>query len=327
MHSAGGASKPIMNQTASMPLPKSPNLVRRGIWVMLVSVAGFTVNALLLKYLGSTREIPSMVPLLFRAVVGIAIVLLFFRGNRPTLIRPVFGEGRLIARGVLGCLSTAAYYWTVPVMGPGKATIFCHTYVVFAAIIAAFLLKEALPWIRVVWLAIAMGGIVLLSGARWGGAECAFGAAEVVALLGAALAAVAVVLIRQLTVVHSIGTIYLAQCVWILLPILPLTVSHLRGLTAQDLALMTLAAVAGGYGQLAMNEGYRCLTVSAGASLQMLWPVATALGGIVWFGERFALLQVLGAVLILAAAWSIAVRREPERGGRLAEALKRADRT
>lgn len=277
---------------------------------MLGSVAGFSINTLLLKYLGSMRELPPLLPLLFRATAGIAIVLLFFRGSRPTRIRPVFLERGLVARGITGLLGTAAYYWTVPPMGPGKATLFCNTYVVFAAILAALWLKEPLSWNRLAWLGVALAGIVLLSGVRWAERGGGLGVPEAVALAGALLAAVSVVLIRQLAGVHSNGTIYLAQCVWILLPVLPLTLPHLQGLGASDILLLTLAAVAAGYGQLAMNEGYRCLPVSAGASLQMIWPVATSLGGIAWFGERFDLAQLAGALLILIATWCIAVRKK-----------------
>ena len=84
---------------------------------------------------------------------------------------------------------------------------------------------------------------------------------------------------------------------------------HLPGLSLPDLALLCLAAVAASHGQLAMNEGFRCLPVSAGASLQMLWPVLTAAGGWIWFGERFTLLQGAGGVLILAACWFLSAAR------------------
>jgi drug/metabolite transporter (DMT)-like permease len=278
--------------------------------MMAASVAGFTGNTLLLKHLGTSREVPALLPLLFRAAVGIGIVFLFFRGRRPTRLRPVFTEGRLVSRGLTGLLGTAAYYWTVPPLGAGKATLFCNTYVVFAALIAAVWLGEALTVRRVAWLTLAFAGIVLLSGSgRDAATFLAFGPNEGIALLGAILAAVSVILIRQLSARHSIGTIYLAQCVWILLPVLPFTVADLGGLAPRDVGLLVLAAIAAGYGQLAMNEGYRCLAVSTGAALQMLWPVFTTLGGILLFGERFGLLQGIGAAAILTATWFIATRR------------------
>ncbi len=297
-------------KTPSYSAPPLPaHLNRRGVIVMLLSVVGFTVNTLLLKYLGSIRELPPLLPLIFRAGIGMLIVLTLFRGRRPTRIVPVFTERLLIWRGLTGLLGTAAYYWTVPSLGAGKATLFCNTYVIFAALIAALFLGESLTWQRFGWLALAFAGIVLLSGPGIEGARWTFGVDELVAVGGAVTAAASVVLIRQLTVHHGIGTIYLAQCLWILVPMLPLSIGHLPGLAPGDWFLLILAAVAASFGQLAMNEGYRCLAVSTGASLQMLWPLLTALGGLAWFDERFTPLQAGGAVLILLATWFISTRK------------------
>lgn len=289
------------------PLPA--HLTRRGVTFMLLSVAGFTVNSLLLKYLGSVRELPSLLPLLFRASIGIILVFTLFRGRRPTRIVPVFTEKLLIWRGFAGLLGTAAYYWTVPVLGAGKATLICNTYVIFAALIAALFLGESLSWKRFSWLLLAFAGIVLLSSPSIQGSPWTIGLGEMIALVGALTAAASVVLIRQLTVHHSIGTIYLSQCIWILIPMLPFTVIHLPGLEAADWFLLIIAAISAGLGQLSMNEGFRCLAVSAGASLQMLWPLLTALGGLAWFDERFAPLQVAGAVLILISTWIVSTKK------------------
>ncbi len=291
----------------SDPLLPIPSLKRRGIVVMLLSVTGFTINTLLLKYLSSSgRPISAGLPLLFRAGVGMFIVLAFFRGRRPTRIRPVFTQKLLILRGMSGLLGTAAYYWTVPTLGAGKATLICNTYVIFAALLAALCLGEALTRRRLIWLSLAFVGIVLLTGPSLDGTGFSLGLNEVIAILGALTAAWSVVLVRQLIRDHSVGTIYLAQCVWIFLPVLALTFRELPGLDLSDLGLLVLAATAASYGQLAMNEGYRCLTVSMGGSLQMLWPVCTALGGMMWFDERFAPVQAIGAVLILVATWRVA---------------------
>jgi len=281
---------------------------RRGVIVMVLSVMAFTVNTLLLKLIGAGEHAlsPDM-PLLFRATAGMVIVLVFFRGRRPTLIKPVFRDRSLVLRGLSGLLGTAAYYWTVPSLGAGKATLICNTYVIFASIIAMLSLGEQLTAKRFIWLAASFVGIVLLVGPRSGGEGFTIGFNEILALFGAIMAAWSVVLVRQLSLEYSIGTIYLAQCVWIFVPIAFLAVPDLPDLDLREIGLLLLAATAAGYGQLAMNEGYRCLTVTTGATIQMLWPVSTTLGGWLLFSERFGPLQWLGAVLILASIWQISV--------------------
>ena len=284
--------------------------VRRGTIIMLWSVAGFTVNTLLLLYLsGESHGITPDVPLLFRAGVGIFIVLVFFRGRRPTLIKPVFSNRLLVLRGITGLLGTAAYYWTVPALGAGMATLICNTYVIFASVIAVLALGEKLTVARFVWLAIAFVGIVLLIGPNGGVSGFKIGFDEIIALVGAVLAASSVVLVRRLVADYSIGTIYLAQCVWIFLPLVFIAAPKLLSLSGGEVGLLLLAGTAAGWGQLAMNEGYRCLSVSAGASLQMLWPVMTTMGGFLLFGETFIIPQLFGSVLIVVSVWRVSVKK------------------
>lgn len=296
--------------TRTLPDTLPAATIRRGIGVMLLSVAAFTTNTLLLRYLsGEERGIAPQVPLLFRSVVGIGIVVLFFRGRRPTRILPVFREKLLILRGITGLLGTAAYYFTVPNLGAGMATLICNTYVIFASIIAVLALGEKLTVSRFAWLAMACVGIVLLvcpNAELEGGFR--FGFYEAVALAGAILAAWSVVLVRRLVADHSIGTIYLAQCIWIAVPVLWLAWPEFAGLDALEIGLLAVAGIFAGFGQLAMTEGYRCLPVSTGASMQMLWPVATTTGGWWLFQEQLASLQLAGAALILASIWRVSTR-------------------
>jgi len=294
------------NSPQDIPLASA----RRGTIIMLWSVAGFTVNTLLLRYLSGERHgITPDVPLFFRAAIGIFIVLVFFRGRRPTRIRPVFTNKLLILRGITGLLGTAAYYWTVPTLGAGMATLICNTYVIFASLIAVLALGEKLTPARFAWLALAFIGIIFLIGPNAEVSGFKVGINEVIAIFGAILAAASVVLVRRLVADYSIGTIYLAQCIWIFLPLAFIALPKLSGLDGPEVGLLILAATAAGWGQLAMNEGYRCLSVSAGASIQMLWPVLTTIGGFLLFEETFVTLQLIGAALILASVWRVSVKK------------------
>ncbi|MFV1994846.1 MAG: hypothetical protein ACC661_05365, partial [Verrucomicrobiales bacterium] len=107
---------------------------KRGVAFMGLSLLCFTANTLLLKYLGAVREIDFSVALIFRAVVGTVIVLALFPKRRPVEFAAIFTDRALIARGFLGLLGTAAFYYTIPVLGAGKATLLCTTYVLFGAI-------------------------------------------------------------------------------------------------------------------------------------------------------------------------------------------------
>ncbi len=291
-------------------LTGSPGEQRRGLIFMVISLLCFTANTLLLKYLGSNRQVDPAVTLLFRAVIGGVIVLTLMRGRRPPKFAPIFKEPLLVWRGILGIIGTAAYYWTVPALGAGKASLLGTTYVLFGAVFAAWFLREFLSRRKVVWLIVAFAGTALLTSAgQPGGLSFAVGAYEAFAIIGAIAAAGTIVIIRHLTTRHAIATIFLAQCVWIGIAALPFAARGFSTLTGEDYLLLILAAMSAGYGQLSMNESYRLISVATGSSVQMALPVMAAIGGIMMFGESYSTLQLLGAGLILFGTWQVAVRK------------------
>jgi drug/metabolite transporter (DMT)-like permease len=296
------------------PLPLAPHTAphmvgaNRGIFFMVISVLLFAGHTLLLRYLGTTRQIDFSVALLFRALVGIVIVLAFFPRRRPLEFRPVFTDKRLVWRGLFGIVGTAAFYWSIPQLGAGKATIYSNTYVLFGAVFAAFFLRESLSRPRIAALLVAFAGLVILSSALPSDAP-GLGLAQAVALFGAVAAAATVVLIRHLTATYSNATIFFAQCAWITLASLPFVVFRFQALDHLDITLLIAAAVMAAYGQLAMNQGFRLLNVAGGASIQMALPIVTTAGGFALFGESFTLIQLGGAALLVAGTFFVATRK------------------
>jgi drug/metabolite transporter (DMT)-like permease len=57
-----------------------------------------------------------------------------------------------------------------------------------------------------------------------------------------------------------------------------------------------------------MTRAFRDLPVAEGSLIQMLVPLGIATGGMVFFHERFALHEAIGAALILGATAFTAVR-------------------
>ena len=280
---------------------------RRGAGWMLLSLAGFTGMALLVRHLGAERGISAWWALFFRAAAGMAVVwLVFAPGGRVSFRRALCGR-LLVTRGVIGALGTAAYYVTLPLLGAGKATLIGNTWAVWAALLAAFLLGERLGLRRLAGILLAVAGVALLTGLH-GGDFSRVGFAEGIALAGAFAAALVVVVIRQLTLTETSGTIFASQCVYAGLLALPfLFTLPLPG--ALDVALLTAAALLAALGQLAMTEGFRFLPVSTGGAFQMLLPLVLTLAGVLFFAEPFSLVQGAGGVCILAGCHLTVVQR------------------
>ena len=130
---------------------------------------------------------------------------------------------------------------------------------------------------------------------------------EMISLGGAVLAALVVVVNRQLTRTETSATIFASQCLYGLLLALPFALHQAIHLTTSDLVMLSVAGLCAAFGQLAMTEGFRFLTVAVGGAYQITLPLVISVGGILLFGEHFTPVQMLGAMLILAGSFQTVV--------------------
>lgn len=274
---------------------------RSGIGLMLVSVVLFAVNALLVR--GLSLAVPAAdgwVASLFRGIIGLAVVGVFFRrGFRPSHL---FRHRLLILRGLLGGFGILALYLTVVKLGAGRAVIINLSYPIFGSLFAALWLGETLPGRSWAWMVAGFGGLLVFLG---GGLDFAVGRYDLLALAGAVAAGGVVVMIRQLRHTESTATIYAAQCLASAIIAAGPAAAPTLSLPPFATALMALAAVLVAIAQLAMTHAYRSLSVARGSSIQMLLPLATALGGWLLFGESFTAIELGGAALTLFATTRI----------------------
>jgi drug/metabolite transporter (DMT)-like permease len=277
---------------------------------MTISLTCFTGNALLLKVLSSSRHVDPWMSLAVRAGLGLLVTMVLFAPAGSLKLRRSFQSWLLASRGVFGALGTAAYYTTIGPLGAGKATLIGNTWTVFAAIMAAFVLHERLGLVKLGGILLALFGLGLLTGMA-PGALTQFGQYEVIALVGAVLAAAVVVVIRQLTRTETSATIFASQCVYGLLLAVPIAWMNFTSLNWTDVALLSAAAMCATFGQLAMTEGFRFLSVAAGGAFQVTVPVIITLCSISLFAEPFTMPQIIGGVLVLWGSFQTVV------GGRM----------
>lgn len=264
---------------------------------MLASVACFATSVLVIRALGARGDGLVWWTCVVRFVVGLTVVALVFRGRwEPSAL---WRDRKLIERGVVGGLSVCGFYLTLPMLGAGRATFINNTYVVFGPLMAAIWLREPLRRPLVVGAVISVAGLALLTNVVGRGAEA--GLWDLIAIGTALASAWVVITIRQLHAagVHS-ATIFSAQCAYGLLVCVFPALLHpsLPGTT--EWVLMIMAALAASGGQLCMTYGFARLSVAGGSLIQMLVPVAVAIGAGVFFGEQLKAGELAGAVLVLA---------------------------
>ena len=271
---------------------------------MLVSITCFAANSLLLKLL-ARRAVDPWLSLSARFALGLALTMVLLA---PELKR-CFRNRLLVSRGILGGLATICFYFSVGPLGAGKATLIGTLWPVFATAGAVLILGERLALGNSLGIALALGGLALLTGVELGAIRPP-SCWELTGLAGSVLAAAVVLVIRELTRTESSATIFTSQCLFGLLLGLPFAFVRFEPIAAADWALVGLASACAAAGQLSMTEGFRFLAVATGGALQIVVPLVVSIGGVIFFDERFTLLQAGGGGLILAGA-ALALRRSP----------------
>jgi len=277
---------------------------RRALLLMLLSAASFTANVLLVRALGQMGYANIWLVSCARFLVGLGMIAaVYWREFQPAhLVR----SRRLIERGVIGGFGVYLTYLTVVHLGAGRATFIGNTYVIWGALLAAWMLREKLRAGVLIGGVAALAGLGLLTNVFSTTAHP--GIYDLLAFVAALLSAYVVVTIRQLHATEHTSTIFSAQCVYgLAICAIPAVLTY-TPLPPAVCAVLLIAGVTAGSGQLAMTRAFRDLPVAEGSLIQMLVPLGIALGGMVFFGERFTVQEFIGAALILGGTAFTAVR-------------------
>lgn len=271
---------------------------------MVLSAASFTATVLLVRALGTMGVGNIWLVSCARFVVGLGLISAYYwREFQPTHL---WRSRKLMERGLVGGIGVYITYLAVVKLGAGRATFIGNSYVIWGALLAAWMLKEKLQPSVLIGGVAALTGIGLLTNVFSAGASP--GVYDLLAVVSALLSAYVVVTIRQLHATEHTSTIYSAQCAYgLLICAMPAILTY-QPLPGRAWALMLVASLAAGVGQLAMTRAFRDLPVAEGSLLQMLVPLGIALGGMAFFHEHFALHEALGAALILGGTAFTAVR-------------------
>lgn len=278
---------------------------RRAVGLMLLAAASFTANVLLVRALGTMGETNLWLVSSSRFVVGLILVSTIYRREfRPTRL---YRNPKLIERGLVGAIGVYLTYLTVVKLGAGRAIFIGNTYVIWGALMAAWLLREKLHASVLTGSVVALVGLGLLMNIF--SSQTPPGLYDFLAVVTALLSAYVVVTIRQLHHTEHTATIFAAQCAYGLVLCLGPAVLTYQPMSATAWGFIVLASLTAGSGQLTMTRAFRDLPVAEGSLIQMLVPVGIAAGGMLFFNEHFTLYEVSGAVLILAGTAFTAWRR------------------
>lgn len=268
---------------------------RRALSLMVLSAVVFTANVLLVRALGQMGEANIWLVSCVRFVVGLALIGTVYRRE----FRPghLWRNPLLIKRGVLGAIGVYLTYLCVVRLGAGRAIFINNTYVIWGALLAAWLLRERLRPVVLVGSLTALVGLGMLTHVF--SLTNHPGPYDLLAFVSAWLSGYIVVTIRSLHGTEHTSTIFAAQCFYGLLICTGPAAYTYASLTALAWLIILIAGLTAAIGQLAMTRAFRDLPVAEGSLIQILVPLFIALGGVLFFQEHFTAQELAGAALIL----------------------------
>ena len=260
----------------------------------------------------ASRTMPGEVVAFFRFSLMLAPFAL-----RPALARTALTWERgdlLVYRGVFGGTAVLLYFLAIEHVPVGLATLLNYSSPIWAVLFAALFLGERARPVLLVPFALALVGMVLVTGAL-NDPQHPFrlGTWEAAGLLSSVLSGAAVASIRAARRSESSWSIYGSFTLCGLLVTAPFAAPKLRWPSGSEGLLLLAVGLASVGAQLLMTYAYRWVNnLQAGIYAQITVVAAMALG-VFLLGERFAPSQLAGAALAIAGVIGVIALQAPPR--------------
>lgn len=245
----------------------------------------------------------------FRFVIGFGLIAIAVMLGRITL---VFNNKKLLfLRGLAGGIAILIGLVSITKLGLGKGMVLICSYPIFASVISAVFLKERLRLFDIGAILTAIVGIYFIAyEEQQGFSLLVFGKYELLAVLGAVIAGIAVSLIRKLHDTDSSLAIYFSQCVVGMWLVLGPSFSNEGSVGLNGVFILLGIGATVTVGQLLMTEGFKYVPVKTGSLLLMIEPVLCYIAGVAIFSESVTIFRVFGSVLVIGACMVVMAGRK-----------------
>jgi drug/metabolite transporter (DMT)-like permease len=275
----------------------------RGILLKLISVLIFIAMASLIK--ATAAHVPAGEAVFFRSFFAIPVILVWLALRRELAVgwRVASPIGH-VWRGVLGSTAMGLGFAGLGLLPLPEVTAIGYASPLLTVIFAAMFLGEQVRAFRMAAVAMGMVGVLIVLSPRLGGVgeatdREALGA--VVVLMGALCSSLAQVFVRKLVATERTSAIVL----WF-----SVTASVLSLITipfgwvvpdARTAALLVLAGILGGFGQIFLTSSYRYGDAGLIAPFEYASMIFALAIGYFVFGEVPTLVMLGGAALVILA--------------------------
>jgi drug/metabolite transporter (DMT)-like permease len=276
-------------------------MISPGIRAMAIGAFWFSIMGLLVKLAG--RRLGSMEIVLSRGVLTLG---LSWWALRRLGVSPWGTQRRLlVVRGTLGSTALLCYFYSLVHLPLGEATLIQNMNPVFATVLAAIILDEALRAPEILCLVASLVGVVFVAHPSW-----LFGAptmvAEspwpvVIALLGALCSGAAYTLVRKMrSTEHPLVIVFYLPLLSV--PIsLPLALAEWQWPTAWEWVLLVGVGITTQLAQVSMTRGLQLERTARATTTGYLQVAFAVMWGALLLGEIPDVWTLAGAVTIIGS--------------------------
>lgn len=282
---------------------------RRALVLVAISALSFAAMAVVTKL--ATATLPGGQVAFVRFVLMLVPFALV-----PGLARRALTWQRLdllIYRGLFGGVAVLLYFLAIEHVPVGTATLLNYSSPIWAVLAAALFLGERVRPLLLLPFALAMAGMLLVTGALEGGGWPRLGPWELAGLASSVLSGGAVAAIRAARRTEGSWAIYGSFTLFGILVTAPFALARFRWPDAREwlfLAAIGLFSIAA---QMTMTYAYRWVTNLQAGVLAQITVVSTLAHGALFFGDVFTPRQLLGAALALAGIVGVVALQPPPR--------------
>lgn len=276
-----------------------------GIALKVSSVAIFVAMSAVIKAAG---PLPAGQIVFFRSFFAMLLILVFL-GFRKEL-RTAFHTARPlnhIFRGMVGVAAMGLGFFALTRLPLPEAITLNYAQPLLVVVFSSIFLGETIRIYR--WSAVVIGllGVLIISWPKLTLFESGAGIGNeemlgvLAAIVGAAVSAIAMIVVRSLVHTERTGTIVL----WFSLTATILSLATYpfgwASLTTTQTALLILAGFCGGLGQLLMTEAYRYAEASTVAPFEYTSMILAVGVGYYFFGDLPTIHVLVGGVIVVGA--------------------------
>jgi len=288
-----------------------PRAPRNGVAIIALSSLFFGAMAVTTRLLAG--QVPAAEIVTVRFVVGAVGCVLGFLWLRRW---PNLKQWRLLlGRGAFGGLAVLTYFFAIERLGAAPATVLNYSSPIYAAVFAAWFLRESSTWVKRLGLGLATVGAALVTLSSTNGVSGPSSwvpdPGAIAGVISAVLGGAAMTSIRRLRDDTDALTIFFAFCVVGALVSGPVAAPGwvpLEGRAGWICLAVGLLSIGG---QLLFTWGMGFTTATVGSATTQLVPFVAWVLSVAWLHEGISALGTIGAACTVVGVMLGVVQRAP----------------